>query len=104
MQVQPTWLTMRCAQMAADLKDRLSQDEISGFSAKYARFALLYYVSPFDLLPDFLPGIGYLDDFMVVSIARLICGSGERSVSKDEIAALEDEIRDWLKGASSQDI
>ena len=24
--------------------------------------AILYVINPFDLLPDFLPGVGYLDD------------------------------------------
>ncbi|MCQ2560315.1 MAG: DUF1232 domain-containing protein, partial [Clostridia bacterium] len=29
--------------------------------------ALLYFFSPVDLLPDFLPAIGYLDDVAVVA-------------------------------------
>ena len=28
--------------------------------------ALLYFLSPVDLAPDFLPGLGYLDDLLVV--------------------------------------
>lgn len=28
--------------------------------------ALLYLVSPFDLIPDFIPGIGYIDDVAVI--------------------------------------
>lgn len=31
--------------------------------------ALIYFVSPVDIIPDFIPGIGYLDDFMVLGIA-----------------------------------
>lgn len=30
-------------------------------------FALLYVFNPLDLVPDFLPGIGYLDDLTVFS-------------------------------------
>lgn len=30
--------------------------------------ALLYWVSPIDLIPDMVPGIGYLDDAMVVTL------------------------------------
>ncbi len=30
-------------------------------------FALGYFISPWDLIPDVLPGIGYVDDAMVVA-------------------------------------
>jgi drug/metabolite transporter (DMT)-like permease len=29
--------------------------------------ALLYFISPIDLIPDFIPGLGYLDDMAVVA-------------------------------------
>ena len=29
--------------------------------------ALIYFVSPIDLIPDFIPGVGYLDDVAVIS-------------------------------------
>lgn len=32
-------------------------------------FALLYVLNPFDLIPDFIPGIGYVDDAAVVILA-----------------------------------
>lgn len=31
--------------------------------------ALLYILNPFDLVPDFIPGIGYIDDLAVLSIS-----------------------------------
>jgi uncharacterized membrane protein YkvA (DUF1232 family) len=37
-----------------------------------AAFALLYALNPLDLMPDFLPGIGYLDD---VSIFMMVVNS-----------------------------
>ncbi|MBU4198574.1 MAG: DUF1232 domain-containing protein [Verrucomicrobia bacterium] len=30
--------------------------------------ALAYVVSPFDLIPDFIPGVGWLDELVVVPI------------------------------------
>jgi uncharacterized membrane protein YkvA (DUF1232 family) len=35
-------------------------------------FTLLYVVSPVDLIPDFIPVIGYLDDAAVVSVCLLL--------------------------------
>lgn len=34
--------------------------------------ALIYFVSPVDLIPDILPGVGYVDDAMVISAALKI--------------------------------
>lgn len=31
--------------------------------------AILYLLNPFDLIPDAIPGIGYLDDFAVITLA-----------------------------------
>lgn len=30
--------------------------------------AIIYFVSPVDIFPDVIPGIGYIDDFFVVSL------------------------------------
>ncbi|HEX3016061.1 MAG TPA: YkvA family protein [Desulfobacteria bacterium] len=30
--------------------------------------ALLYFISPVDLIPDFIPGLGYIDDVFVIGL------------------------------------
>ena len=48
---------------------RLAADPILPTAAKVAlAAAALYLVSPIDLIPDFIPGIGMLDDLFVVAI------------------------------------
>lgn len=38
-----------------------------------AAFALLYAISPIDLIPDVIPIIGYLDDLLILPILITIC-------------------------------
>lgn len=40
-------------------------------------FALLYVLNPFDLMPDFVPGIGFIDD---MSMLALVIGSIRRDI------------------------
>ena len=42
--------------------------EIPWGSISAIAFTLLYVINPFDLIPDYIPGVGYLDDAAVVAI------------------------------------
>ena len=47
----------------------LALDPVLPKAAKVAlAAAILYLVSPIDLIPDFIPGLGYLDDVFVAAI------------------------------------
>lgn len=39
------------------------------FTIASIAFGLLYVLNPFDIVPDFIPGIGYVDDFAVLTFA-----------------------------------
>ena len=39
------------------------------FTIAAIAFSLLYVLNPFDLVPDFIPGVGYIDDFLVFSLS-----------------------------------
>lgn len=45
------------------------KDDRTPFHAKFiAFFALAYLISPIDLIPDFIPVVGYLDDLVIVPL------------------------------------
>lgn len=52
------------------LKDYLSGEykEIRDSTLNSSAFAVMYFLNPFDLIPDFLPVIGYLDDILILNI------------------------------------
>jgi len=66
-----------------DIKDlgKMVSDWISGnFKAPYrtitaAVFTLLYFVNPFDVIPDFVPMVGYIDDVFIVSLCLKMVSS-----------------------------
>lgn len=39
------------------------------FTIAAIAFGFLYILNPFDLVPDFIPGIGYVDDFAVLTFS-----------------------------------
>lgn len=43
--------------------------DVPWFTIAAIAFGLLYILNPFDIIPDFIPGIGYVDDFAVLTFS-----------------------------------
>lgn len=41
--------------------------QVPWFTIATIAFAFLYILNPFDIIPDFVPGLGYIDDFAVLT-------------------------------------
>jgi uncharacterized membrane protein YkvA (DUF1232 family) len=55
---------------------------------------VLYLAMPLDLIPDFIPGLGYLDDVLIVlAAAWLFLRLVPAGVLEEQVAALEGEAR-----------
>jgi uncharacterized membrane protein YkvA (DUF1232 family) len=53
--------------------------EVPWVSIATAVAALVYFLAPIDLIPDMIPGIGYIDDILVVRFALTAIGSDLRT-------------------------
>jgi len=53
-------------------------------------FTLLYFVNPFDLIPDVIPSVGYMDDAFVVSLCIKFIGTDL------------DKYRKWMHSENEQ--
>ena len=60
------------------LKDLATDPRVSRSDKMVAGLAAAYLVSPVDVIPDWLPGIGQADDLAVIMLAfrRLLTGAG----------------------------
>jgi uncharacterized membrane protein YkvA (DUF1232 family) len=54
-----------------DMKLALASDRVTALDKLVAIGALFYLIMPFDLIPDAIPVFGYMDDFIVLTIAAL---------------------------------
>ena len=52
--------------------------------------ALLYFINPFDIVPDFIPVIGYLDDAVVVGACLKLIQSDLRAFASSKGLSLPD--------------
>lgn len=57
-----------------------SYKEIPFLSIAMVVVALVYFLSPIDLIPDFIPVIGYVDDAMIVALT---------------VRAIQEDLRDY---------
>jgi uncharacterized membrane protein YkvA (DUF1232 family) len=83
-----------------DIKDLygMIRDSIAGkYEVPFRSLAaiavtLLYLANPFDLIPDFIPGIGYIDDVFIVTLCVKFVGTDL------------DRYREWKSGEGADTV
>ena len=72
----------------------ISDDRIPIAPRIIALALVLYIASPIDLIPDFIPVIGYLDDILIVVVgAGLLLRSIPRHILEEHVERYEDKAR-----------
>ncbi len=54
--------------MLQDYRKGIYKD-VPWFTIASIAFSLLYVLNPMDIVPDFIPGLGYIDDFAVLTFS-----------------------------------
>ncbi len=99
MHVKPTRLHRAAAHLAWSLLQRLDDPGLTPAQRRWARVALRYYIARWDLLPDVLPGIGVLDDLLLLSLASRVVGHHPATPPQDlSLLDLEQRIELTLTG------
>lgn len=81
----------------------------------YAGIALLYWLSPIDLIPDFIPVVGYIDDMLVglFCLMKILDKNvdiqddfkeklSQKDLSYDDLREKYETLRDRVSGLSSK--
>jgi uncharacterized membrane protein YkvA (DUF1232 family) len=70
----------------------MTDRRVSGIDKLLVAGAIVYILSPMDLLPDFIPFLGEVDDvyLLMLSLQRLIVNAGRRVVSQYWVGSLSD--------------
>ena len=98
MHVTSKLLDQRTARLARELLTFLRSGQASARQQRYVRWVLRYYVAPWDIIPDAIPGVGLLDDYlMMLLVARLAGVPATQGVEPVDVEALAAEITELLR-------
>ena len=64
------FLTRRTQGVAWRLLELHKSESASKAQKRWSSLALRYYISRWDLIPDFLPGIGMVDDYLLLALVE----------------------------------
>jgi len=97
MEQRAGWLHTHCAQMAVGLLSACEENRLEQHKRGFAQSVLGYYNSPLHFLPDLLPGLGFLDDYLLLSVAMWVCETDTPEVNAALLAKLPLRIRKYME-------
>lgn len=100
METTPTMFRKHTARLAYQIFDFLRTGQATTANQRqWSRRALVYYVSPWDLIPDLIPGVGLLDDALVLFAINRWLGAQTLAIPRTlDPITLKDDIRHYLYG------
>ena len=100
MNTPETGLDITSRRIFIALAKQLENNQIIGWRAVYAKTVLWYYLSPLALIPDFIPGLGFIENFFFSQIALWICDTNPDTVETEDILLFEQRISKILSNTN----
>ncbi|MCA1054339.1 DUF1232 domain-containing protein [Rossellomorea aquimaris] len=70
-------------------------ERVPWYAKLFTACVVAYAFSPIDLIPDFIPVLGYLDDVIIVPVGIMLA---LRMIPREVIVECEDRAEEMLKG------
>lgn len=77
----------------------LKHPSVSGWAKAIAFMAVAYALSPIDLIPDFIPVLGYLDDLIIVPVLVWLA---LKLIPTDLMNQARDQAVEWINSNQSK--
>ena len=77
----------------------LKHPSVSGWAKAIAFVAVAYALSPIDLIPDFIPVLGYLDDLIIVPVLVWLA---LKLIPTDLMNKARDQAVEWINSNQSK--
>lgn len=77
----------------------LKHPSVSGWAKAIAFVAVAYALSPIDLIPDFIPVLGYLDDLIIVPVLVWLA---LKLIPTDLMNQARDQAVEWINSNQSK--
>jgi len=77
----------------------LKHPSVSGWAKAIAFVAVAYALSPIDLIPDFIPVLGYLDDLIIVPVLVLLA---LKLTPTDVMNQAREQAVEWINSKQSK--
>ena len=77
----------------------LKHPSVSGWAKVIAFVAVAYALSPIDLIPDFIPVLGYLDDLIIVPVLVWLA---LKLIPTDLMNQARDQAVEWINSNQSK--
>ena len=79
---------------------QLEEKQLQGWKEVFGKTVLWYYMSPLALIPDFIPGLGYIDNFCLSQLTLWLCSVNPDSVEPEDMDNFTHRCEEVLAGTS----